>query len=78
MKPLREHYNHGLVSLVIVSRYADSENQRSTISMQQWLSKYLPISVAIILAAFWYALLMVLILIFINTGNDAGARYWGL
>lgn len=46
--------------------------------MQNWLSKYLPASLVHILAGLWYALLLVLIFIFIRTENGAGVRYWGL
>ena len=46
--------------------------------MQQWLSRYLPSSVANTLAGLWYTLLVVLIFIFLRTENGAGARYWGL
>lgn len=45
--------------------------------MQQWLSKYLPVSVANTLAGLWYALLMILILI-LHTSEGDGTRYWGL
>jgi len=46
--------------------------------MQEWLTKYLPASLVNILTGLWYAFLLVLILIFINTDSGKGVRYWGL
>jgi len=46
--------------------------------MQAKLAKFVPTSIAHILAGLWYAILMVLIIIFMSTGSSEVARYWGL